>query len=42
MPEAHNAERVVFVLGFFNVCWNVVDAANLVEHVQHRFVSAAM
>ncbi len=42
VTEAHQAERIVLVLGLGDVFRNAIDGADFGEHVERRFVGAAM
>ncbi len=42
MAKAHEAERIVLVLGFRNVLVDLACVADFVEHLEHGFVGAAM
>ena len=42
VAEAHQAERIVLVLGPLDVLGNAVDGADLLEHVERGFVGAAV
>ena len=42
VAEAHQAERIVLVLGAGNELRNAVDRADLRQHVQRGFVGAAV
>ena len=42
MAEAHQAEGIVLILGALDEFGNAIDRADLAEHLQRRFVGAAM